>query len=138
MLMKKHSKKIVQSIVASYDSIDQDILLGIIQSQDFTYEMNPENLSELFDNIDSDFELDLERLHGILQNVQDNQNIDPESMFSILQTLLLSYEQIDPQTLSTIIQQFDLNNQIDNETIEYLLCHSLLKCIQDVPRGTSK
>ncbi|MEE9535058.1 MAG: hypothetical protein V3V58_00750, partial [Nitrosopumilaceae archaeon] len=29
--------------------------------------------------------------------------------------------QIDPQTLSTIIQQFDLNNQIDNETIEYLL-----------------
>ena len=105
----------------SYDLIDQDTLLSIIQSQDFSYNLNPENLAEISENFDSDFELDLERIDGIIQKMQANQNIDSESIFSILESLLLSYEQIDPQTLSTIIQLIDLNNQIDSQTLDYLL-----------------
>jgi hypothetical protein len=62
-----------------------------------------------------------EQINLILQSVNESTENESEKIFSSLEQLLLSYDKIDPQTLSSIIKKTDFNNQIDQSTLDGIL-----------------
>lgn len=61
---------------------------------------------------------DSEKINLIIQKTKERSSNESEIVFSTLENLILSYDEITPQTLKTIITKVDFNNQVNPSELE--------------------
>lgn len=82
---------------------NSEILEASISSMDF----------QLYQN-----QPDSEKINLIIQKSKERSSNDSEIVFFTLENLILSYDEITPQTLKTLITKVDFNNQINLSELE--------------------
>lgn len=87
---------------------------------------NSEILEASISKSSMDFQLyqnhpDSEKINLIIQNSKERSSNYSEIVFSTLENLILSYDEITPQTLKTIITKVDFNNQINPSELEKII-----------------